>query len=170
MTEQRRHGGQGTGAGGPTREDPRQWGARLVRLVERQHGLFTTLEGLSGRQSACIDGGDCEALLRVLGERQAVVDQILETGEEMAPLRARWEELIRELDEDVRTSLTGRVTALEDLSRRIAERDERDRLALETRRAALVDDMAGLVRSRHAVAAYGGARPAPAAQFQDRKG
>ncbi len=154
---------------GAPHEDPRQWGARLARLVERQHELFTTLDQLSARQTACIDGGDSDELLRVLGERQTIVDQIVQIGEEMAPLQARWEELIREVDAGVRASLSRRVADLQQMSQRIAEQDERDRLALETRRAALVDDMAGLVKSRHAVAAYGGAAKS-SPRFQDREG
>ena len=143
--------------------------ARLVRLVERQHGQFTTLAGLSDRQRAAIDAGDSDELLRVLGERQTIVDQITATGDELAPFQRRWDELIRALNADDRAALSQRVAELQELSQRVAEHDERDRLALETRRAALVDDIAGVVKSRGAIAAYGGQRPG-GPRFHDREG
>lgn len=150
-------------------EDPARRAARLVRLVERQHGLFVTLEGLSGRQKAAIDAGDSDELLRVLGERQAIVDQITATGEEIAPFHERWDEMLRALNAEDRSTLSKRVAELQDLSQRVAQHDERDRLALETRRAALVDDIAGVVKSRGAIAAYGGKSPG-GPRFHDREG
>lgn len=155
-------------ANGP-HEDPARWAARLVRLVERQHGHFVALDALSDRQRVAIDAGDSDALLRVLGERQTIVDQITTTGEEISPFHERWDELLRILDGSERTVLSRRVTELQELSHRVAQHDERDRLALETRRAALVDDLAGVVKSRGAIAAYGGQR-AGGPRFQDRQG
>lgn len=151
------------------REDPARWAARLVRLVERQHGLFVTLEGLSARQRAAIDAGESDDLLRVLGERQTIVDQITATGEEISPFHERWDELLRSLNADDRAGLARRVAELQDLSQRVAQHDERDRLALETRRAALVEDIAGVVKSRGAIAAYGGQRQG-GPRFHDREG
>ncbi|TVQ61921.1 MAG: hypothetical protein EA379_05780 [Phycisphaerales bacterium] len=143
--------------------------ARFERLVERQHELFTTLRAMSEAQSAHIRDDDADALLRVLGERQSVVDAIHEAGEEAAPLRDRWETLAEALPEDRRAALRAKVEALHQLARDVEERDERDRAELERRRTALADQLAGVVRGKGAVAAY---TPGAAAtsHYQDREG
>ncbi|MBL0921115.1 MAG: hypothetical protein IBJ10_03185 [Phycisphaerales bacterium] len=153
----------------PPHEDPARCAARLVRLVERQHGRFVALDALSERQRAAIDAGDADALLTVLGERQTIVDDITAAGEEMAPFNARWDELVQALSSPDRAALAARVAELQRLSLRVADADERDRVALESRRASLVDDIAGVVKSRGAIAAYGPARPAQP-RFHDREG
>lgn len=147
-------------AGGPP--------GRLERLLERQLGLYGELDALSQMQSDLIESDDPDRLLEVLGRREALVEAILGLNAEMEPLVARWE---REGDssDDVRA----RLAAVQSVARTVAERDERDRAALQRRRDTVADQLASIGRGRGAVKAYGppgGARGSAAPRFQDREG
>lgn len=144
--------------------------ARLERLVERQHTLFVSLDALGEAQREHIDRDDADGLLRILGERQRLVDELTGIGEESAPLHSRWEELSHALSRERREALRRRIEDLRAIAARVHERDERDRAELERRRASLADQIIGVVRNKGAIAAYARAPGAPQAGYQDTEG
>lgn len=158
-----RQGGQDA-PGGPDR-----WRARLERIIEEQRGLYERLDGLSARQSSLIREDDTDALLGVLGERQAIIDRLGALTEEFAPFRAQWRELMGQLDERSRDAFNRQIDELAARINAIAQRDERDREALDERRGRVTGELQGLSKGRGAVAAYG--RPgASQPRYQDREG
>lgn len=143
--------------------------ARFERLVERQHELFTSLRRLCDEQTAHIRNDASDDLLRVLAERQTIVDELKAAGDEAAPLRDRWEALAETLPDRRRDALRAKVHALHELANEVDQADRRDRAELERRRAALADQLAGVVRGKGAVAAYTASRESHTG-YQDREG
>jgi len=158
-----RYGGQDAPDG------PDRWRTRLERIIEEQRGLYERLDALSVRQSSLIREENTDALLGVLGERQAVIDRLSALAEEFEPFKRQWRELMAQLDESSRDAFNRRIDALAERVSAIAQRDERDREALDERRSRITGELQGLSKGRGAVAAYsrgGTAQP----RYQDREG
>lgn len=143
---------------------------RVAELLDRQETLFLRLDALSRLQSRHVRDEETDELLRVLAERQSVVDSLDETSRELEPYRVRWERVLDAARPDQRGRLARQVERLAELAAEIAARDDADRRAIERRRDSLAEDLAGVGRVRGAVAAYGGPRQRPQPKFQDREG
>jgi len=169
--------GAGGGAGaGPAPEkmelggEPSGWLPRLSALLDEQCGLCEGLEALSVRQSETIAAGETDALLRILGERQVLIDRVSVVNVMLEPFRARKQEVLARLSVEDRKRLTERVGRISTLVEGVQARDENDRRLLETQRAGVADQIGSVARGRGAIAAYGNAGPEPKAQYQDRRG
>jgi hypothetical protein len=156
---------------GGAHTNPDHLRARLNRLLEEQEALYAALDTMSREQGEHIHSEDTDALLGVLGRRQVVVDRLASVGAEFAPFKDKWPEMMARLDAASRTRFNERIDALASTVSAIAERDERDRAALEDRRGRIAGELDGVRRSRGAVAAYAtNARVAPGPRYQDREG
>lgn len=143
---------------------------RLRELLEEQASLFLRLDALSKRQSRLVREEQTDDLLRVLGERQRVVEAIERAARALEPFRARWETVLAGARVEQRDRFARQVEELAELAAAIAARDDADRTLIEERRDRLASDLAGMGRVRGAVAAYAPTRGRPAARFQDREG
>lgn len=157
---------QKTGAG--DLGDARAWVPRLEALLGEQRGLCTQLDRLSQDQGGVIRGGDTDGLMKILSERQSIVNRIVELNTELEPFRRQWETCIRGVDAAERERLEAARAELAELVDRIWSRDEQDRADLERQRAGVAAEITGVSRTRVAVSAYA---PKPAGRgpmFQDR--
>ena len=160
--------------GGGGLEHPDRWVPRLQRMLERQHGLYSELDGLSRQQSGHIESGDTDALLGVLTSRQALIDQISSVNAELEPFVRSWTRLVAQVTEEQRREVEGRFAALDVVIGGIARRDDEDRARLEARRRAVSESISSANRARAAASAYGGS-PAGAVsgsvvpRYQDRE-
>ncbi len=148
---------------------------RLRRLLEEQRELCRHLDALGERQESCIAEDDTDALLRVLAERQTLVDRVSAVSGELEPLRKRKDEILAGVSESQRQEVKLVVGELTELAERITRRDDAQRAMLEAKRTRLAEQIAGVNRGRGAVAAYGhryptATPPAPAPRFEDRQG
>jgi predicted nuclease with TOPRIM domain len=144
--------------------------ARLAELLEQQESLFLRLDALSRRQSQLVLDEQTDDLLRVLGERQELVEALEQASREAEPYRRRWDEVLAAAAPAQRERIRAQVERLAQLAAEIAARDDADRREIERRRDRLAGDLAGVGRVRGAVAAYGPVRQRPAAKFQDTEG
>lgn len=135
---------------------PGVWAPRLARILERQRDLCLSLDAMSARQDELVAGDDTDALLGLLGQRQAVVDELTALGAELEPLRTVWETESWRVPPDQRARITGYVEEIGRLIEGIGRRDESARVRLEERRSAVARELAGISRGRGAVAAYSG--------------
>ncbi|MFG0259625.1 MAG: hypothetical protein ACF8LK_04650 [Phycisphaerales bacterium JB041] len=143
---------------------------RLRLLLDEQETLFVRLDALSKRQQSLVEGERTDDLLRVLAERQTVIDHIADLARQLQPYRDRWDAVLAEAKPDQRARLVCQVERMADLAAMVATRDDADRKLMERRRDALAGELAGTGRSKGAVAAYAGAtKQRPAARFQDRE-
>ncbi len=154
----------------PPHDDPSRWVPRLTQILDEECRVCRQLEALGASQGALIRDGDTDSLLRVIAERQELIDRISLLSEQIEPFRRQWESLLGRVPGPQRKVLQDCVSELASLVERIGQRDDEDRAALERRRAAVSDELVGVSRSRGALAAYAN-RNAPArAHFQDRNG
>jgi len=143
---------------------------RLRLLLDEQEALFVRLDALSKRQQSLVEGERTDELLRVLTERQTVIDGIAELARELQPFRDHWDAVLAEAKPEQRDRLAHQVERMADLAALVATRDDADRKLMERRRDSLAGELAGTGRSKGAVAAYAGSsKQRPAAKFQDRE-
>lgn len=160
-------------------EDPSRWLARLTGMLDEQCALCVQLETLSRRQSGAVAGGNTDALLGVLGERQRIVDRVSQINGLLEPFRRQKDALLGRLNAAQRDGVVQRVGKIAALVESVRARDDADRVTLEKQRAGVGEELTALARGRGAVAAYGagagvggagGATGTYRAQYQDRKG
>lgn len=126
----------------------------VVSLLEEQLSLYEQLKRLARRQRGVIAEEDPERLLKILAQRQQLVNKLAVIGDKLAPFRGRWEEFSRGLDaaQSARASkaLAGARTVLGE----ILESDEQDAGLLRARQAVAGGTLRGIVDGRKAVTAY----------------
>ncbi len=157
-------------AAGALHQSPSVWMPRLTRILDEQVAQYTRLAELSKAQSALVREGDADDLLRLLAERQVIVERVNALNEDLAPFTRAWSELLPKLPQADRDSLRTRLDALDGLMVAIAQADDADRAALEQRRSSVSNEINGLGQQRGAVHAYGGDRAPYQPRYQDTKG
>lgn len=145
------------------------WCEAMAALLDRQAGLLSRLDALSRGQRELIERDDAEGLLRVLGERERVVEGLTASAVEIEGMKQRWESVERDLPQVEVARMRRRLEAVRALAEEIAARDESDRGVLVRRRDALASELVGVSRGRRAADAYGGAGER-GARFQDQEG
>ncbi len=139
----------------------------LVRLLDQQIDLYGTLDELSKRQHGIVESDDTDSLLRILSQRQDVINRIAELASELEPYRADWDANVNKLPNTERARIRGRLDDLAVMMEQISRRDEHDRDVIEQRRTAIGAELGGARRTGVALSAYGGQAKGP--RFQDRE-
>ena len=147
------------------------WAEQLLALLERQVRVYEQLRELSGRQGRFVDEGQAEPLLRLLAQRQHLIDELTRLNAELEPMRRDWTDRLAELDEPTRRRINDHVDQMQRLLREIMQQDERDRASLSGRR----DQASGELRAIRAGAAvnkaYGqAAAPTDLNRYTDQQG
>lgn len=155
--------------------DSSRWLPALTRLLDDQCIACTALEALSAQQTRAIGGADTDLLLRIIGQRQTLVDRVAEINKRLEPFRRGKETLLAKLQPSQRDGVVQRVGKIAALVESVRARDDQDRIAVERMRGVVADELAGLAKGRGAAAAYaaagagaGGYGQPP--RFQDRQG
>ncbi|MEO1007042.1 MAG: hypothetical protein AAFX79_00580 [Planctomycetota bacterium] len=141
---------------------------RVLPAVERQADLYDRLAAFGPRQDALIATGDGEGLLRLLGERQEVVDELVRVHEGIADVREQWDRFVEGLPEDERAELARRLDELKAIAGRVDAQDSRSGADLRAASERVSGEVGQLNRSRGAMRAYAAA-PAAAPRHQDRQ-
>lgn len=131
---------------------------RLRELLTEQCRLHGELSQLSLRQRDAISDDSEQAadtLLRLLGDRQRIVQNVSRLNQELAPFRRDWERTLAALPEARRALITGLVKQLDALLGAILGRDREDQARLETRRQMIRSELDVLSGGSRAQAGYG---------------
>lgn len=145
-----------------------QWHQSLESIVTSQLEQYGSLDALSERQRACIEAGDTDRLMGLLGERAGLVESIAESAKRFAPFIESWSDIETALPEAAWQDLRRRLEAIRSIADSIAERDAADTKLIETNKDAIADKLAGVSKSKTAAQAYAGPRKS-GARFQDRE-
>ncbi|MEQ8317452.1 MAG: flagellar protein FliT [Phycisphaerales bacterium] len=129
---------------------------RVLPALERQAALYDQLAGFGPRQDELIAGGEGDDLLRLMGERQAVVDELVAVHQGLEDVRRDWEGFVAELTEADRAALSERLDRVKVLATRVHEQDSKTRQHLDGARDRVQSTMQGVGRGKGAVRAYGG--------------
>ena len=129
-------------------------GQRLIELLTRQRDVYLQLRRLADEQRGAIDGEKSEELLRILGERQRLINRLTEVNTELEPYRSRWDQIRQGIDPAGRQVVSDLVDEVQELLKGILERDEGDCDALKRRTRACRDQAATLATNQRVNAAY----------------
>jgi hypothetical protein len=106
--------------------------------------------------------------MRVLAQRQELINRLSRLNAELEPFRREWEWCMGQVAPASREQMEAAARELRELVDRIWARDEVDRVALERQRSEVSSELTNLSRGRVAMSAYG-VRPSPdAPMYQDR--
>ena len=141
----------------------------LIKMLQRQRALIGQLDGLAERQGALIEGGNSDALLALLTQRQQIMDQFVAGQDDMTRLSEACMGGTVPIDDATRDRIG---VLIDDISHRLAtimELDEQARARLESNRDSAGQALLGLSAARAARDAYVNAR-AVNNRFADRRG
>ncbi len=130
---------------------------RVMPALERQAALYDELAAFGPKQDKLIAQGEGDELLRLMAERQDVVDQLVEVHQGLEDVREDWQGFIGGLAEGDRAELGKRLDTVKALAGRVHEQDSRTRASLDGAKDRVQSDLSGLGRGKGAVRAYAGA-------------
>lgn len=82
--------------------DMHERSGKLIQLLEQQRGCYRQLKDLAERQRRLITEENPEALLKILAERQKLVDQLTQLNTALAPFRQEWANTYTQMQSDRR--------------------------------------------------------------------
>jgi len=91
----------------PPGGDPDVWARRLRRILDEQISLYEQLEALSKLQSRAIAEEDADQLLTILGQREAIIGELMRLNEDLSPFVENWADLSVRLPVQQRDALSG---------------------------------------------------------------
>ncbi|MFI4916984.1 MAG: hypothetical protein ACIAS6_10825 [Phycisphaerales bacterium JB060] len=141
---------------------------RVLPALERQAALYDQLSTFGPRQDDLIARGEGDELLRLMGERQAVVDELVEVHRGLEDVRSDWQSFVGGLAEGERAMLGERLDRVKELAARVHEQDSATRESLDGARDRVRASMQGVGRGKGALRAYGGSA-ARTPMHQDRE-
>lgn len=130
---------------------------RVMPALERQAALYDQLAAFGPKQDELIASGEGDELLRLMGDRQAVVDELVEVHRGLEDVRGDWQGFVNGLPDDERAALGERLDELKALAARVHDQDSQTRQHLDGARDRVSSSMSGLGRAKGAMRAYGGA-------------
>lgn len=149
-----------------------EWASFLKRVLGEQRELCRSLEAMCERQAMLVRQGDSDGLMRLLSQRQALVDRIGELSDQVVPFRESWEARMAGVSASERRELEAAVGEITSLIERIGKHDDADRAALESQRETLSKELTTVNRGQGALGAYSEAAGMGASgpRFQDCNG
>ncbi|HVU64272.1 MAG TPA: hypothetical protein VHC70_09870 [Phycisphaerales bacterium] len=150
--------------------EPSRWLPRVSKLLDEQCELCVGLDSLSARQTQAVGIGDTDGLLRILGQRQTLIDRVAAIGTALEPFREKRDALLARLSPAQREGIVQRVGKIAALVESVRARDDGDRVVLERMRSGVADELANLTKAKGAAAAYAANGAARGPVFQDRRG
>lgn len=128
---------------------------RLVSGLHREREIYAALCDLARRQGEIISAGDCvEALLKLLGRKQVLINEVEMMEWTLAPLKRAWEETREDHDWELRARIEEGVGDLREVLAELVELEDRTGAKLQREQQVMLDVMK-FGRSREAHRAYG---------------
>ena len=147
----------------------------LIGLLEKQGQLYQQLASLGEQQTKIIasglgsadqaDADATEQLLRLLAQRQQLIDQLAEIHEQLAPYRADWPAFWQAISDQARCRIGPLVDQVEQLLAGIIAQDDQDKQKLQQAQARAGAELKQLAAAGNAVNAY---KPTMAADHANR--
>jgi hypothetical protein len=150
---------------------PSDWIATLADSLDRQSVLYDQLDRLSEQQGDLLEPEFADTLLRLLADRDRIIQQLVALNAESRPLVRRWNESDAPATDAQRDQIRGVLEHIEACMARITQRDAACFATLQTNRDKVANELAGASNARSAVSAYARAGSnAPRPRFQDQEG
>ena len=141
---------------------------QLLALLEEQRDCYRQLKQLSENQRRLITDRNPEALLKVLADRQRLVDRLVALNASLAPFRREWADTHMQMPPERRQRVQRTLDDINTLLGSILVTDAEDSRMLTARRESIRQEMkeaaAGrMANSAYATSSYQAAAAAPAA-------
>lgn len=132
----------------------------IILALEQQLECYRRLAKLAEIQHQHVQQDQTEALLGVLQDRQAVLEQIAGHERVIGPVKQQWAQYVAKVTPQVRSAAEALVAETRRLLEAITESDKNDALVLQQRKLNLGRQLghaaaAKQVNRRYAAAAYG---------------
>jgi hypothetical protein len=131
-----------------------QEGQRLIELLTQQRDVYRQLRQLADVQRQAIDADSGQELLRILGDRQRLINLLTDVNTELEPFRSRWDQLRQSIDPVGRKTVSDLVEEVQELLKGILELDEGDCDALKRRTRVCREQAAAASMGQRVNAAY----------------
>ena len=142
---------------------------RLIRVLQEQQSLVEQLAKLATQQSELVESGKTEALLSVLGRRQALIDRVIASQGDLTTLLEELRCDRSNVSEHSRRQIGGLVETINHQLAQVMKRDSEDQERLESRRDRTRQELTGVETAKKAHQAY--FKPHPVMnRFADRQG
>lgn len=126
----------------------------LVTLLQQQRDRYQKLKALSCTQSQLVESAATEPLLRVLAQRQQLVDELAHLHGEMEPYRRQWEQVYGQLPDSDRDIVAGLIKEVEQLLAGIIDQDNHDQQQLKLSKDQVGKGLSQTAHAGVAMAAY----------------
>ena len=127
---------------------------RLVELLQKQRDRYQKLQALSRTQSQLVESAATEPLLKVLAQRQHLVDELAHLHGEMEPYRQQWEQVYGQLPDADRDIVAGLINEVEQLLAGIIDQDNHDQRQLKQSKDQVGKGLSQTAHAGVAMAAY----------------
>ncbi len=126
----------------------------MLGLLSRQVSLCDELQNLIGKQQSLVSTEDTQPLLKLLGHRRRITDELAQVSRLIVPFRESWERTRPSLSSDLRDRVEGMVTRVNEGLKTILSGDERDARMLQLRKQEVGQKLGASISNRVAIAAY----------------
>lgn len=127
---------------------------RLIRMLQEQQSLVEQLAKLATQQSELVESGETEALLSVLGRRQALIDRVIASQGDLTTLLEQLRCDRSDVSEHSKRQIGGLVETINHQLAQVMKRDSEDQQRLESRRDLTRQELAGVETAKKAHQAY----------------
>lgn len=134
--------------------DVNERSGRLVELLEQQRGCYRDLKNLAEKQRRLITDEDPEALLKLLAERQRLVERLTELNRLLQPFRQEWANTYTQMKSDRRQYVQQVLDEINTLLGSIMVTDAEDSRLLSASKENVRSRMQETARGRTANTAY----------------
>ena len=139
--------------------DTNTWIEDLIRLLEQQEAVVRELSEMAPEQASCIQVGDVDRLLVILGRRQQLVEQMLPAQTALASLTRDLDTRLARVDDARRQRARALMDSVDRCLQIVLEGDESDRSRLAEQRDAARTGLEELDAGRRARHGYQSTAP-----------
>ena len=145
--------------------------SEMIEKLNLELEVYTGLRDLSRRQMTIVEGGaDINELLRIVGLKQALIDETDKLERIVGPIKREWTEISERLSSDARESIKGLLRRIQEVLREVVELENRARAILECRKEETGREINRVGKGARANKAYGSRTPAMRSKVVDDRG
>jgi len=142
----------------------------LITLMKRQRDVYEQLQSLGDQQRDLIETGSSEALLRLLSQRQKLVDELTVVHGDLEPYRNDWKRFWGGLNKPHQQEVGSLIQHVEELLGAIIEKDNQARQDLEQAKSMVGGELDQAAHASVAVRAYKSPAVSGNNRLTDRQG
>jgi len=126
----------------------------LSLLLSRQRSICRAIQNHSSTQAAMITNRQTDDLMRVLSQRQELINELMQLGEQLEPYRATWEKLIASLDASERSRIESLTVDVDSLIQTIMKQDMTNQEQMVIAKDKIKGEITSLNRGKQSNRAY----------------